>query len=197
MIKNSLESSMWQMKVKYKQMKALLIIDMQKGSFTPATPRFDSGNVIDRINQLAEKFRQIKRPVIYIQHDGTSAGEFIEGTHDWEVLDELQKCTSDIFINKYANDCFYNSELKSTLDKLGVSELYITGCATDFCVEATIQSALTKEYNITVISNAHTTGDRPHLKAKKIIEHYNWIWQNMLPTKGQVSVKTMEEVLIQ
>jgi nicotinamidase-related amidase len=72
--------------------------------------------------------------------------------------------------------------------------LFITGCATDFCVESTIQSALTKDYTIIVVSDGHTTGERPHLTAKKIIEHYNWVWQNMLPTEGKIEVKNFEKI---
>ena len=51
--------------------KALLVIDMQKGSFTSETPRFDSKGVIERINSLARIFRESNYPVIFIQHDGT------------------------------------------------------------------------------------------------------------------------------
>lgn len=177
-----------------KTKKALLIIDMQKGSFTPQTPRFDSDGVVQRINELSELFRQSKLPVIYIQHDGTGTGEFEKNASDWEILDSLHVEVNDISIDKYANDVFYNSELQSKLSELDVSELFITGCATDFCVESSIQSALVKEYNVTVVSDGHTTGERPHLKAEKIIEHYNWVWQNMLPTKGKIEVKTFEQV---
>lgn len=35
-------------------MKALLIIDMQQGSFTPAAPRHDAEGVVNRINLLSE-----------------------------------------------------------------------------------------------------------------------------------------------
>ena len=49
--------------------KALLIIDMQKGSFTPKTPRFDAIGVINRINRLADLFRKEGFPVIFVQHD--------------------------------------------------------------------------------------------------------------------------------
>ena len=72
--------------------------------------------------------------------------------------------------------------------------MFITGCATDFCVESTIQSALTKDYNITVVSDGHTTGERPHLAAVKVIEHYNWVWNNMIPTKGKIDVKSTAEI---
>ncbi len=174
--------------------KALIIIDMQKGSFTNETPRFDSIGVVNRINKLSETFRKMNLPVCFIQHDGLGSGSFEKNTKEWELLDSIIVKDSDILIDKYANDVFYNSKLQSIMTEYNVSELYITGCATDFCVESTIQSALTKDYNITVVSDAHTTGERPHLTARKVIEHYNWVWQNMIPTKGKIQVKKMNEI---
>lgn len=167
---------------------------MQKGSFTSKTPRFDSNGVVERINELASIFRELNFPVVFIQHDGTGSGEFEKNTIEWENLDGLVVEPTDIMIDKYANDVFYMSELQSKLSDLNVGELYITGCATDFCVESTIQSALTKDYNITVVADGHTTGERPHLKAEKVIEHYNWVWQNMLPTNGTLQVKSYEQI---
>ena len=176
--------------------KALLVIDMQKGSFTSVTPRFDSDNVVKRINSLAKIFREYDYPVIYIQHDGSNENEFIPMTTEWELLDELEVESTDLFLNKYANDSFYRSKLSRTLSELNVSELFITGCATDFCVESTIQSALVHDYLITIVSNGHTTADRPHLKAEKVIDHYNWVWKNMIPTKGKIEVFDYHEILI-
>lgn len=175
--------------------KALLIIDMQKGSFTPETPRYDTEGVVNRINTLAETFRALQHPVIYIQHDGTRDNEYVPLTEQWALLDNLNPQTSDIFINKYANDVFYNSDLKTTLDALGVRELYITGCATDFCVEATIQSAIAKDYDVTVVKDGHTTGERPNLSAKQVIDHYNWVWENMISTEGRVKVKDFNSIM--
>jgi len=175
--------------------KALLVIDMQKGSFTTETPRFDTKGVVERINYLAKLFREYSYPVIYIQHDGTKENEFIPTTTDWDLLDELEVESTDLLLNKYANDSFYRSKLSQILSELNVSELYITGCATDFCVESTIQSALVRDYLITVVSNGHTTGDRPHLKAEKVIEQYNWVWTNMIPTKGKIEVFDYDEIL--
>ncbi|WP_321348897.1 cysteine hydrolase family protein [uncultured Draconibacterium sp.] len=177
-----------------KNQKALLIIDMQKGSFTPATPRFNADGVVQRINELAAICRAQNYPVVYIQHDGTGTGEFEKNSPEWENLDELVVEPADERIDKYANDVFYRSKLQTRLSELNVSELLITGCATDFCVESTIQSALTKDYTITVVADAHTTGNRPYLSAEKVIEHYNWVWQNMLPTKGSISVVSFEEL---
>lgn len=169
--------------------KALLVIDMQKGSFTSKTPRYDASGVVRKINELAQLFRELNYPVIYIQHDGNGTGEFEKNTIDWENLDDLIVASNDIRIDKYANDVFYNSKLHSKLMELNVNELVITGCATDFCIESTIQSALSKDYNITVVADGHTTGERPHLKAAQVIEHYNWVWQHMIPTKGRIRVE--------
>ncbi|BDD11395.1 isochorismatase (plasmid) [Fulvitalea axinellae] len=174
---------------------ALLVIDMQKGSFTPKTPRYDTDGVVSRINELAKVFRELGYPVVYIQHDGTGTGEFEKNTIDWENLDELEIKPNDIRIDKYANDVFYKSSLQTELSELNISELFITGCATDFCVESTVQSALTREYNITLIADGHTTGERPNLTAKQVIDHYNWVWQNMIPTKGRIKVEKAEKVI--
>lgn len=176
-------------------MTALLIIDMQKGSFTSSTPRFDTEGVVARINRLASFFRKKEYPVIVIQHDGTGTGEFEKNSWEWENLDALEIDKRDLRIDKYANDVFYQSSLRSKLNELKVSNLVITGCATDFCIESTIQSALVKDFEITVAADGHTTGNRPHLKAEKIIEHHNWVWSNMIHTKGSVHVLPTEKIM--
>ncbi len=178
-----------------KSKKALLVIDMQKGSFTPKTPRFDTKGVVARINALADLFRKKGFPVVFVQHDGNGTGEFEKNTWEWELLDELQVESTDMLLDKYANDVFYKSELQDLLAELGARELVITGCATDFCVESTVQSALTKDYEVTVVEDGHTTGERPHLSAEKVIEHYNWVWKNMIPTNGKIKVENYEKLV--
>jgi nicotinamidase-related amidase len=175
-----------------KTLKALLIIDMQNESFTPEARTFDADGVVHRINELAWHFRHHDFPVIHIQHDGTGTGEYERDTHGWKILDAIVVHSSDIVISKTANDAFYQTELKSLFTKMKINELYISGSATDFCIDSTVQSALAKDYMITVVADGHTTGDKPHLSAKKIIEHYNLIWQNLIPTKGKIEVKNFD-----
>lgn len=178
-------------------MKALLIIDMQKISFTPETPRYDAENVIKRINRLSGCFREKGNKVIHIQHDGTKDDFCMPGTEEWEIIDEINVEPNDIRINKFANDSFYKSELSDFLQKHEINDLVITGCATDFCVDSTIKSALTKEYKITVIADGHTTADRPNLKAKQVIDHYNWIWNDMIPVADKINIVKFEDYEIE
>ena len=169
-------------------MKALLIIDMQKISFTPETLRFDAEEVVKRINSLSGQFRKKEYPVVFIQHDGSKDGFCKPNTEEWEILDSLNIDENDIIVNKTANDSFYRSKLNNILKDKDVEELVITGCATDFCVDATLKSAVINEYKVTVIADCHTTGDRPHLRAEKVIEHYNWMWNEMIPVNGKIKV---------
>jgi nicotinamidase-related amidase len=169
-------------------MKALLIIDMQIGSFKPYTLRYDTLGVIERINILSDYFRANKYKVIFVQHDGTKENVFLPDTNDWKLLPELIQSSSDYLISKSANDAFYNTDLQATLAENNITELFITGCATDFCIDATIKSAVSKDYKVTVVEDGHTTADRPHLSAPKVIEHYNWIWNEMTPTNFEMQV---------
>lgn len=169
-------------------MKALLIIDMQKGCFIPYSSRYDTLGIIDRINQVAKKFRQKQYPVIFIQHDGTSEQELLPQTDDWQLLPEMETSPTDRYINKTANDSFYKTGLQQLLADLDTRELCISGTATDFCVDATVKAALSKDYKVTVLSDCHTTSDKPYLPASTVIEYYNWIWSSMSPTKYTISV---------
>lgn len=174
-------------------MKALLIIDMQKISFTTEAPRFESEKVIERINRLSETFRAKGLPVIFIQHDGRRENYCFPGTKEWELLDELVRRPEDEVISKEVNDAFYQTRLHQFLQMNTITELVITGCATDFCVDATVKSALVHDYNLTIIADAHTTADRTHIPASKLIQHYNWIWENLVPTEGKVRVVKAEK----
>lgn len=175
--------------------KALLIIDMQRGDFPPIKFKHETERTIGKINQAAAHFRKEGIPVIFIQHDGTAENAFIPGSHDWEILPELSQLPEDKVVSKTANNAFYRSELDALLRQLGIKELFICGSATDFCVNATVQAALALDYQVTVIADAHTTSNnRPTLDAPALIEHYNWVWANMTPTGGAVSVQTVKEL---
>jgi nicotinamidase-related amidase len=175
-------------------MHALLIIDMQTGSFTEA-PRYNAAEVVANINELAAQFRQQNKPVIYIQHDGTAEGCFLPGTEEWSLLLALHVQPSDIIVSKTANDCFYRSNLEKILQEHSADELVVTGCATDYCVNSTIRAALSKDYNITVVADGHTTGDRDAATADVVVALHNEIWADMIPTKGRVQVLPLQEVL--
>jgi len=175
--------------------KALLIIDMQKASFSQGTSKHNADTVVDRINLLSKRFRDAGYPVIVIQHDGSAQNEYVPGSIDWQLLDELEVSKDDFRIDKRANDSFYQTSLQELLTRLQVHELFITGAATDFCVDSTVQSALVKDYDVVIAEDGHTAGPRPHVNAEQVVNHYNWIWGNLTPTKGKVIVKKTTAII--
>jgi nicotinamidase-related amidase len=177
-------------------MRALLIIDMQVGSFKPETPCYDANGVVHRINSLSNYFRQNRDKVIFIQHDGTKENYYIPGTSDWHILPTLIQHTNDIIIGKTANDSFYHTDLETVLKNNDITDLFITGFATDYCVNATVHSALIKDYNIFIVEDCHTTKNRNYLTAEQVIQYHNWLWENLTPTNGKVKLVLSKDLIV-
>ena len=49
---------------------ALIVIDMQQGSFGPESRRHDAAGLLERLSRLARAIRTDGGAVIFIQHDG-------------------------------------------------------------------------------------------------------------------------------
>lgn len=173
----------------------LLIIDMQVGLFSATSPRFDAEGVVQQINRIASAVRAKSGCVIFIQHDGTAEEDLEPGSAGWQILPTLERKFEDILIRKTANDSFYKTNLSAILEKLKPEKLIISGCATDFCVDTTIRAAASRDYEITVIADGHTTGDRPHMNAATVITHHNWVWQNLTFPHCHVMVSPASEIL--
>lgn len=164
-------------------MKALLIIDMQVACFAGDPPRHDAAGTVRRINALAEAARP-HGLVVFIRHTEPS-GAFAHGSPGWQVLPGLVTQPADAFVEKPACDAFLETNLDELLRQRGVTELIICGCATDFCVDTTVRAAGAHGYGVTVASDAHTTRDRPHLCATKVIEHHNYVWADFILPRGR------------
>lgn len=174
-------------------MKALLIIDMQKGLFE--TPRHDFNGVVKRINRLGETFRSAGDLVVYIQHNSSKEEGLFEGSQGWEIIDELDKSETDFKLTKTACDAFYQTELEALLKSKGITEVFITGAATEFCVDTSLRSCLSKGFNVTAISDGHTTANRGHLSAEQIIKHHNWSWENLIIPHVEINVVTASQAI--
>ena len=173
---------------------ALLVIDMQIGCFSGLPPRWDVDGTVSRINQLA-RFVRTQGSVIFVQHTDPREG-LAKESGPWHLLDSLEYAPEDTAVEKTACDAFLETGLESILKSQSATDLIITGCATDFCVDTPIRSACSRGFNVTVPNDAHTTRDRPHLDARKIIEHHNYMWSNLLlPGDAKVRVLPTSELL--
>lgn len=173
---------------------ALVIIDLQEGSFTPRSARHDSVGLVGRLNRLAGAVRSAGGAAIFVQHDGPLGDQHHPDQPGWQLLPELEVRDSDLFVRKTACDSFLGTTLDATLQSHAIERLIVTGCATDYCVDTTVRSALARGYATIVPQDGHTTADRPHLSARQIIAHHNAIWADFIAPGGPATVCACADV---
>jgi len=173
---------------------ALIVIDMQQGSFGPASARHDAAGLVDRLNRLAREVRRDGGAVIFVQHDGPPGDPHHPDEPGWRLLPALEVRPDDTVVRKTACDSFLDTTLDQVLHQSGIDRLIITGCATDYCVDTTVRTALARGWPTIVPSDGHTTADRPHLSAPQIIAHHNAIWADFLAPRGPARVCRCAEV---
>lgn len=168
---------------------ALIVIDMQQGSFSQETPRYDADGLVRRINELAARVRDKQGIVVFVQHDGPEGDPHHPDAPGWHLLPELEVKEGDRFVRKTACDSFLSTDLENLLWAASIEHLIITGCATEYCVDTTVRSALARGYRTTVPEDGHTTAERAHLSARDIIVHHNATWADFISPAGPATVR--------
>ncbi len=172
---------------------AVLVIDAQTGLFCAQPPPFEAEAVIARINAVTAKARQAGAPVIFIQHDGQPGGEdVVPFTEGWKLHPNLKVRPGELVLRKTTCDAFYGTSLEAELRSRGITTLLLMGYATDFCVDTTLRSAVSKDFRVVVVADAHTTSENPVLKASQVRAHHNWAWANAIASKGVTVLKASE-----
>ncbi|SEP06169.1 Nicotinamidase-related amidase [Rhodospirillales bacterium URHD0017] len=169
----------------------LIVVDMQVG-LLDGPPKHDLAGVIQRINALAAMVRRQGGLVVWIRHCGKAGDDFERDSKGWAFLPELVRETGDIVVEKTLNDAFAGTVLHDTLQRQAPDRVVLAGWATDSCVDSTVRSAISRDYNVVVVSDAHTLSDRPHLDAPTIIRHHNWVWSDLLTNRSTRVVTTSE-----
>lgn len=169
---------------------ALLVIDVQNGVVAHAHER---DHVIANIRCLVGRARAARVPVVWVQH---SSAALPLGSQAWEYVPELVRDESEPLIQKVYGDSFEDTGLEAALAERGVGALFVTGALTDACVRSTLHGAFVRGYDVTLVSDAHTTVDRTSQGApgpEQVIAHTNlyWAWQRA-PGRQAAAVATDE-----
>ena len=153
---------------------ALLVIDVQNGVVVGATRRDD---VIKTIDGLVRRARDEQVPVVWVQH---SSEQLPHGSDTWAYVPELAREESEPLIHKSYGDSFEGTDLEEVLAARGVGRLVVTGAQTDACVRSTLHGAFVRGYDVTLVSDAHTTEDLTAYGApppEQVIAHTNLYWR--------------------
>lgn len=132
---------------------ALLVIDVQNGVVANSWRRDE---VIQNCLKMVDHARASEVPVIWIQHEGE---ELVRGSDEWQLVLELVPADGETRIYKEYSDSFAATDLNHILDDLDIGHLVISGAQTNACVRATTYRAAGEGFDVTLVTDAHTTED--------------------------------------
>ncbi|WP_433192026.1 cysteine hydrolase family protein [Nocardia sp. CA-107356] len=170
---------------------ALIVIDVQNGVVSEAYQR---DTVVANIGALVERAREQGVPVVWIQH---SSAELVPGSALWEYVPELVRAESEPLVHKEFGDSFEDTELARVLAEAGVGRLVVTGAETDACIRSTIHGAFARGYDVTLVSDGHTTFDKSEWGApapEQVIAHTNLYWRFQTAPGRTAAVAETKEV---
>ncbi|MDJ0818930.1 MAG: isochorismatase family cysteine hydrolase [Desulfobacterales bacterium] len=147
---------------------ALIIIDMVKDNFDdsrnlPITPL--ARKIIPPLNQLSAFFRRWGWPVVF-STDAFRDDDFIfqgrmhphslAGTSGAEVVDELIRQNTDLWLPKPKFSAFFQTELEVWLRERNVTLCAIGGISTHFCVLTTVLDAICHNFKAVLLEDCST-----------------------------------------
>jgi nicotinamidase-related amidase len=131
----------------------LLVVDVQVGVMREA---WQAERVIGNLARVVERARAEAVPVIWVQH---ADDELAPGSAAWQWVPELVPAANEALVHKRFNSAFEQTALEDLLGQRGASHIVLAGAASNWCIRATAYAALERGYDLTLVADAHSTGD--------------------------------------
>lgn len=150
----------------------LLIVDVQVGVVQEA---WDAQRIVGNIDRAVQRARSQGVPVIWVQHGDD---ELVHGSAPWQWAPPLVPAPGETLIHKHFNSSFEETMLDAELARLSATHITLAGAATNWCIRATAYAALERGYDLTLVSDAHTTttmvpDDGPPIEAASLVQDLN------------------------
>jgi nicotinamidase-related amidase len=167
---------------------ALLVVDVQTGVVAGMHER---DAVVSNIATLVKRARGENAPVVWVQDSGS-----VPDSDGWQIVPELEPDEAEPHVEKDYGDAFEATDLESILAGLGVGRLIVVGAESDACVRSTLHGAFVRGYDVTLVSDAHTAGDKTAFGAPspaQVISHTNMYWgRQRAPGRTAGTVETAD-----
>ena len=153
---------------------ALMVIDVQRGVVGDA---HDVDRIVANIGDLVDRARAAAVPVIWIQH---ADAELERGSDAWQWVPELKPDEHEPVVHKSYGDSFEATVLETVLAGQHVGHVVVAGAQSDACIRSTMHGAFVRGYDVTLVTDAHTTEDLTEWGApppELVISHTNLYWQ--------------------
>lgn len=152
----------------------LLVVDVQVGVMEG---KWEVARIVANIALAVERARRQDVPIIWVQH---SEDDLPMGSAAWQWVPELVAAPGETLIHKRFNSAFEQTTLEAELARLGATRIVLAGASTNWCIRATAYGALDRGYDLTLVSDAHTTGtavfeDGTSIDPANVIRDLNYV----------------------
>lgn len=167
---------------------ALVVVGMQAQTLADT---WNDDAVVGAVAGLVRRARLAGTPVVWVQrHDD----DLEPGSAGWRMVGALVRDQGEPLIDAEFSDGFAGTDLHDVLAAVGASHLFLVGARSDTSVRATLAGGLYRGYDVTLVSDAHTTADDKFegadLAASVVVQVINKLaWTTHLPgvTAGLVA----------
>lgn len=144
----------------------LLIIDAQQELVDSV---FQKEKLLENINKVIEKAIQADAQVIFIRDTDVAEGE----GDGFEIHPKISVPKTAITFDKTATNAFYKTPLLEYLKDNRIEHIVIMGCKTEHCVDTAVRTATVNGFDVTLVTDGHSTTDSNTVSAETIIKHHN------------------------
>ena len=151
---------------------ALIVVDMTKAFIDPNSPLgFECNDLIESNQRLIHIFREKELPIFFtttIYSKDSEATIFrkkipdlniLSNDSEWvEFTSKIKPKSSEFIIEKNYASAFFNTNLYSELNLMGIDTVVVTGVTTSGCVRATAVDGLQNNFVTIVVEDC--VGDR-------------------------------------
>ncbi|MDA4111186.1 MAG: cysteine hydrolase [Thaumarchaeota archaeon] len=156
---------------------ALIVWDLQYGI---AMKAFNFPEMIANIKSIIDVMHSLQRPVIFTQSTGLpyeyqskytiyrlrkrgvdpkATPQMLEGSHEWQLMEDLKPAKSDLIIKKFTPSLFVGTAAEQVLKNKDVDSVVLTGVSTEFGVETTARHAACLGLVPVIVEDAVGSGD--------------------------------------
>jgi nicotinamidase-related amidase len=136
---------------------ALIMIDCQN-TYRKGLMQLSGVEVaILEARRLLARARELKIPVIHIQHDAGVGSPYDVSAEIGAICDEVAPIAGEPVITKNYPNSFVATDLDQQLKGLGIKNIVLAGFMTHMCINSTAHGGFNLGYAVTVVASATAT----------------------------------------
>ncbi len=147
---------------------ALVMVDCQNTYRNGVMQLTNVEPAILEAQRLLELARELKIPIIHIQHDAGAGSPYDISTEIGAISKEVApRSGEDLIVKRFPNS-FIGTTLETKLRSLRVEDIVLAGFMTHICINSTARGAFNLGFKPTIVASACATRSLPTASGKVI-----------------------------